>query len=129
MSLSHKNSCDNPLHIASNNALQSVLFELVTGSLTKNWYLTGTTILEAIREVAGAKTEVIYKENPSETLNGKDYSFAIVVVGEGPYVESGGDSSDLKIHFNGAELAYSIADQIPTLPGAGLGEWRSCAIF
>lgn len=71
--------------------------------------------MEAIREVAGAKTEVIYEENPSETLNGKDYSFAIVVVGEGPYVESGGDSSDLKIHFNGAKLANSVADQIPTL--------------
>ncbi|KAL1565810.1 beta-glucosidase [Salvia divinorum] len=76
---------------------------------------TGTTILEAIREVVGAKTEVIYEENPSESIDGRDYSFAIVVVGEGPYVESGGDSSDLKIHFNGAELASAVADQVPTL--------------
>ncbi|XP_047973267.1 beta-glucosidase BoGH3B-like isoform X1 [Salvia hispanica] len=76
---------------------------------------TGTTILEAIREVVGAKTEVIYEENPSESINRRDYSFAIVVVGEAPYVESGGDSLDLKIHFNGAELASSVADQVPTL--------------
>ncbi|KAH6810505.1 Glycosyl hydrolase family protein [Perilla frutescens var. frutescens] len=76
---------------------------------------TGTTILDAVREVVGAKTEVIYEENPSGTLDGKDYSFAIVVIGEGTYVESGGDSTDLKIHFNGAELANAIADQVPTL--------------
>lgn len=79
------------------------------------WNKTGTTILEAIREVVGAKTEVIYEENPSESINRSDYSFAIVVVGEAPYVESGGDSSDLKIHFNGAELASAVADQVPTL--------------
>lgn len=77
--------------------------------------MTGTTILEAIREVVGAKTEVIYEENPSAAIDGREYSFAIVVVGEGPYVESGGDSSDLKIHFNGAELANAVADQVPTL--------------
>lgn len=71
--------------------------------------------MEAIKEVAGAGTEVVYEENPSEALTGKDYSYAIVVVGEGPYVETGGDSPDLKIHFNGAELANSVADQIPTL--------------
>lgn len=71
--------------------------------------------MEAIREVAGAKTEVIYEENPSGDLDGKDYSFAIVVVGEGTYVETGGDSTDLKIHFNGAELATAVADQVPTV--------------
>ncbi|KAH6814536.1 Glycosyl hydrolase family protein [Perilla frutescens var. frutescens] len=76
---------------------------------------TGTTILDAVREVVGAKTEVIYEENPSGTLDGKDYSFAIVVIGEGTYVESGGDSTDLKIHFDGAELANAVADQVPTL--------------
>ncbi|KAG6411937.1 hypothetical protein SASPL_124591 [Salvia splendens] len=78
-------------------------------------FLPSTTILEAIREVVGAKTEVIYEENPSESINRRDYSFAIVVVGEASYVESGGDSSDLKIHFNGAELASAVADQVPTL--------------
>ncbi|KAL6532562.1 hypothetical protein OROHE_013984 [Orobanche hederae] len=74
-----------------------------------------TTILEAIKEIAGDKTEVIYESNPSATLVGKDYSFAIVVVGEGPYVESGGDSTDLKIHFNGAELLSMVSNEVPTL--------------
>ncbi|KAI3461591.1 hypothetical protein Pfo_018254 [Paulownia fortunei] len=76
---------------------------------------TGTTILDAIREVAGDETEVIYEQNPSGTLVGKDFSFAIVVVGEGPYVESGGDSTELTIHFDGAELICVVADEVPTL--------------
>ncbi|KAK6145288.1 hypothetical protein DH2020_022108 [Rehmannia glutinosa] len=76
---------------------------------------TGTTILDAIKEVAGDKTEVIYEQNPSRTLVGRDYSFAIVVVGEGPYVESGGDSTELKIHFNGAQLINMVAHEVPTL--------------
>ncbi|KAG6401396.1 hypothetical protein SASPL_138252 [Salvia splendens] len=49
-----------------------------------------------------------YEENPSGS------SFDIVVVGEGPYVESGGDSSDFKIPSNGAELASVVTDQVPT---------------
>ncbi|XP_012839667.1 PREDICTED: lysosomal beta glucosidase-like [Erythranthe guttata] len=77
---------------------------------------TGNTILDAIREVVGNETEVIYDENPSAgTITDKEYSFAIVVVGEGPYVEFGGDSTDLTIHFNGAELISMVAEQIPTL--------------
>ncbi|KAL7082053.1 hypothetical protein ACP275_14G076400 [Erythranthe tilingii] len=77
---------------------------------------TGNTILDAIREVVGDETEVIYDENPSAgTITDKEYSFAIVVVGEGPYVEFGGDSTDLTIHFNGTELISMVAEQIPTL--------------
>lgn len=78
--------------------------------------MTGTTILDAIKTAVGPETEVIYEQNPSaSTLIGKDYSFAIVVVGEGPYVESGGDSKDLRIHFNGAELTSLVSEAIPTL--------------
>ncbi|KAL2541238.1 Glycosyl hydrolase family protein [Abeliophyllum distichum] len=77
---------------------------------------TGTTILEAVKKVVGHKTEVIYEQNPSSnTIAGQDYSFAIVVVGEGPYVESGGDSSVLSVHFNGAELIGVVAEKVPTL--------------
>ncbi|GER35484.1 glycosyl hydrolase family protein [Striga asiatica] len=75
-----------------------------------------TTILDAVKQVVDEKTEVIYEENPSpETLSRQDISFAIVAVGEGPYVESGGDDPNLKINFNGSELAASIADKFPTL--------------
>ncbi|GJY25114.1 lysosomal beta glucosidase [Tanacetum coccineum] len=37
------------------------------------------------------------------------------VVGEAPYVESGGDNSELTIPFNGNELLKLVADKIPTL--------------
>ncbi|KAL3850611.1 hypothetical protein ACJIZ3_012493 [Penstemon smallii] len=75
-----------------------------------------TTILDAIKEVVDDKTEVIYELNPSEeTFSGQDFSFAIVAIGEAPYVESGGDDPELKIPFNGAELASLVANKVPTL--------------
>ncbi|GJR27970.1 putative glycosyl hydrolase family protein [Tanacetum coccineum] len=39
----------------------------------------------------------------------------VSVVGEAPYVESGGDNSELTIPFNGNELLKLVADKIPTL--------------
>ncbi|KAL8055910.1 hypothetical protein ABFX02_04G086100 [Erythranthe guttata] len=76
----------------------------------------GTTMLEAIKEMVDHNTEVVYEQNPSpETFSGEEFSFAIVAVGEGPYVESGGDDPELKIPFNGAELASLVADKVPTL--------------
>lgn len=78
--------------------------------------MLGTTILDAIKEVVEDKTEVIYELNPSsETFSGQDFSLAVVAVGEGPYVESGGDDPVLKIPFNGAELVSLVADRVPTL--------------
>ncbi|KAL6571297.1 hypothetical protein OROHE_002940 [Orobanche hederae] len=89
----------------------TITWEGTTGRVTE-----GTTILDAIKEVVEEKTEVIYEENPSpETLSRQDTSFAVVVVGEGPYAEFGGDDPVLKIHFNGSELVRLIADRVPTL--------------
>ncbi|KAL4587737.1 hypothetical protein LXL04_000611 [Taraxacum kok-saghyz] len=78
----------------------------------------GTTILDAIKEAIGNNTEVIYVENPTtETLTGHDFSYAIVAVGEAPYVESGGDNSEVTVPFNGEELLKLVAIKsgIPTL--------------
>lgn len=78
--------------------------------------MLGTTILDAIKEVVEDKAEVTYELNPSpETFSSQDFSFAIVVVGEGPYVETGGDNLELKIPFDGAELVSLVADRVPTL--------------
>ncbi|KAG4198512.1 hypothetical protein ERO13_A05G090150v2 [Gossypium hirsutum] len=77
---------------------------------------TGTTILDAFREVMGEKTDVIYEKYPSpNTLSGQNFSFAIVGVGEEPYAESAGHNSELVIPLNGSELISTIADRIPTL--------------
>ncbi|CAK9183912.1 unnamed protein product [Ilex paraguariensis] len=76
----------------------------------------GTTILDAVKEAVGDKTEVIYEQNPSpETFTGQAFSYAIVVVGEEPYAETGGDNPVLTIPFNGPELVSLVADKVPTL--------------
>ncbi|KAI3830014.1 hypothetical protein L1987_04146 [Smallanthus sonchifolius] len=77
---------------------------------------TGTTILDAVKEAIGDNTEVVYEENPTtKTLSEHDFSYAIVAVGEAPYVEAGGDNSELTIPFKGDELLKLVAQEIPTL--------------
>ncbi|KAJ9698621.1 hypothetical protein PVL29_007604 [Vitis rotundifolia] len=92
------------------------------GGWTATWYgdsgriTIGTTVLDAIREAVGDKTEVIYEQNPSPaTFEGQDFSYAIVVVGEGPYAEHTGDNSELIIPFNANDVISLVADRIPTL--------------
>ena len=76
----------------------------------------GTTILEATKAAVGENTELVYEQRPSAgTFASQDFSFAIVVVGEGPYAETMGDDSELVIPFHGTELISSVADRVPTL--------------
>ncbi|KAF3955221.1 hypothetical protein CMV_019535 [Castanea mollissima] len=76
----------------------------------------GTTILDAIKAAVGDETEVIYEQYPSaDTLARQDFSFAIVAVGEEPYVESFRNNSELVISLNGADIISSVTDSIPTL--------------
>ncbi|KAK7844134.1 protein reticulata-related 4 [Quercus suber] len=83
------------------------------------WWLFGcrcTTILDAIKAAVGDETEVVYEQYPSaDTLARQDFSFAIVAVGEKPYVESLDDNLELVIQLNGADIISSVADSIPTL--------------
>ncbi|ESQ45872.1 hypothetical protein EUTSA_v10010219mg [Eutrema salsugineum] len=76
----------------------------------------GTTVLDAVKAIVGAETVVVYEKSPSEeTLSGKDFSYAIVVVGEAPYAESRGDDPEPSIHFDGAEVMRLVAGKIPTV--------------
>ncbi|KAM0953420.1 putative glucan 1,3-beta-glucosidase [Dioscorea sansibarensis] len=76
----------------------------------------GTTILEAIKETVGEKTEVVYEERPSAaTFVDQDFTFAIVVVGEVGYAEFLGDRSNLDIPLNGASTISLVASRVPTL--------------
>lgn len=78
--------------------------------------ISGTTILDAVKEAVGNETEVIYEQCPStDIIECSEVSFAVVVVGEGPYAECGGDNSELVIPFNGAGIIDLVADKIPTL--------------
>jgi beta-glucosidase len=77
----------------------------------------GTTLLDAIKEAVGDKTEVIYEKTPSEeTLASlQRFSYAIVAVGETPYAETLGDNSELTIPLNGNDIVTALAEKIPTL--------------
>ncbi|XP_073138592.1 uncharacterized protein [Henckelia pumila] len=69
----------------------------------------GTTILTAVTNTVDPLTEVVYRENPSaEYVNSNDFSYAIVVVGELPYVESFGDSNTLTIPEPGYETITNV---------------------
>ncbi|KAG6629125.1 beta-glucosidase BoGH3B-like isoform X2 [Carya illinoinensis] len=92
------------------------------GGWTETWYggsgriTIGTTILDAIKEAVGDETEVVYEQYPSaDTLARRDFSYAIVAVGEKPYAETPGDDSKLVIHLNGDDIISAVADHIPTL--------------
>ncbi|XP_010923122.1 uncharacterized protein [Elaeis guineensis] len=92
------------------------------GGWTITWYggsgrtTIGTTILEAIKEAVGKETEVVHEEHPSEsTFTNKEFSFAVVVVGEAAYAEFFGDRAELGIPFNGAETISFVANKVPTL--------------
>nr|GMD67232.1 glycosyl hydrolase family 3 protein [Ipomoea batatas] len=82
------------------------------GGWTSTWLGTngritiGTTILDALKEVMGDKTEIIFEPTPSEeTFSGQDFSYAIVAVGETPYAETTGDEPEFKIPLNGSDCS------------------------
>lgn len=72
--------------------------------------------MDAVKATVGGETEVIYEEYPSkDTIESKEFSYAIVAVGEAPYAETLGDNSELTIPLNGADIISLVADRIPTL--------------
>lgn len=72
--------------------------------------------MDAIKEVMGDKTEIIFEPTPSEeTFRGQDFSYAIVAVGETPYAETAGDDPELKIPLNGSDIVQLVADRVPTV--------------
>ncbi|CAN1231996.1 Beta-glucosidase BoGH3B [Linum grandiflorum] len=92
------------------------------GGWTIAWYglggriTIGTTILDAVRKAVGENTEVVFEEYPSaETLARKDFSYAIVAIGEPPYAEFTGDDPELVIQIEGRDIVSLVADRIPTL--------------
>ncbi|WP_199868489.1 glycoside hydrolase family 3 protein [Virgibacillus senegalensis] len=65
----------------------------------------GTTILEGIREVAGAGSQITYSEDGSNVSN---HDAAIVVVGEEPYAEGQGDREDLHLSQEDIDLLNEV---------------------
>ncbi|KAG2592029.1 beta-glucosidase BoGH3B-like isoform X1 [Panicum virgatum] len=79
-----------------------------TGNIT-----TGTTILDAIKSTVADSTPVVYSENPDDNfIKHNDFSFAIIVVGEPPYSETVGDSTDLTILDPGPDTIRTVCSAV-----------------
>nr|VDC87067.1 unnamed protein product [Brassica oleracea] len=77
--------------------------------LNTNNLTIGTTILTAVKNTVDPKTQVVYNENPDTTfVNSSRFDYAIVVIGETPYAEGYGDSTNLTI----AEPGQSIMENV-----------------
>ncbi|XP_047970933.1 beta-glucosidase BoGH3B-like [Salvia hispanica] len=60
--------------------------------------IVGTTVLNAIRKTVDPSTPVVHMKNPGmDLVKSQNFSYAIVVVGEVPYAEEKGDSTNLTI--------------------------------
>ncbi|KAJ0735762.1 putative glucan 1,3-beta-glucosidase [Helianthus annuus] len=80
----------------------------VSGNVT-----AGTTILSAVKKTVDPNTQVIYNENPNQDiLKSNTFDFAIVVVGEPPYAETFGDSSNLTIPEPGPSTIKNICGSV-----------------
>ncbi|KAL3626998.1 hypothetical protein CASFOL_029211 [Castilleja foliolosa] len=74
---------------------------------------SGTTILTAVKNSVDPSTEVIYNVNPDkEFLKSNNFSYAIVAVGELPYVETFGDSKTLTIADPGYSTITDVCESV-----------------
>lgn len=90
------------------------------GGWTINWqgfsgnnYTRGTTILGAVSSTVDASTEVVYREIPeSDFVKSSNFDYAIVVVGEHPYAETGGDSMTLTMADPGPSVIKNVCEAV-----------------
>jgi beta-glucosidase len=68
----------------------------------------GTTILEAIENTVSAGTTVTFDEDASDIVG--PYDIGIVVVGEEPYAEGGGDRTNLDLPANQLEIIDRVVE-------------------
>ncbi|OIT08715.1 beta-xylosidasealpha-l-arabinofuranosidase 2, partial [Nicotiana attenuata] len=71
----------------------------------------GTTISKAIMNTVDPSTEVVYQQNPV-LVESSQFDYAIVVVGEPPYAEMYGDSSNLTILDPGPSIINYICGTV-----------------
>ncbi|XAR59610.1 Glucan 1,3-beta-glucosidase [Bertholletia excelsa] len=74
-----------------------------------NDFIVGTSILSAVKNTVDPSTQVVYSENPDpQFVKSNQFSYAIVVVGETPYVETMGDSMNLTIPEPGPSTITNV---------------------
>ncbi|XP_016439679.1 uncharacterized protein LOC107765532 [Nicotiana tabacum] len=73
----------------------------------------GTTILSAIKNTVDPATQVVYEQNPdSNFVKSNQFSYAIVIVGEVPYAEMFGDSTNLTITEPGPSTINNVCEAV-----------------
>ncbi|GLJ12979.1 hypothetical protein SUGI_0201980 [Cryptomeria japonica] len=76
----------------------------------------GTTILQAIKYVVSTSTKIVNEQNPDANyVKGKKISYAIVVVGEQPYVETFGDNLNLTIPLDAGNTINNVCASLKCL--------------
>ncbi|WJX27517.1 beta-glucosidase [Trifolium repens] len=74
---------------------------------------SGTTILSAINSTVDPSTQVVFRENPdADFLKSNKFDFAIVVVGEPPYAETAGDSTELTMLDPGPNIITNVCGAV-----------------
>ncbi|XP_030522530.1 beta-glucosidase BoGH3B-like [Rhodamnia argentea] len=74
---------------------------------------SGTTILGAISKAVDLDTEVVFSENPDpDFVRSHNFSYAIVVVGELPYAETAGDSTNLTLAEPGGDIIQKVCGAV-----------------
>ncbi|KAI3409502.1 uncharacterized protein J3R85_019249 [Psidium guajava] len=74
---------------------------------------SGTTILGAISKAVDLDTEVVFSENPDlDFVRSHNFSYAIVVVGELPYAETAGDSTNLTLAEPGGDIIEKVCGAV-----------------
>ncbi|KAK3408348.1 hypothetical protein EUGRSUZ_J00604 [Eucalyptus grandis] len=74
---------------------------------------SGTTILGAISKAVDVDTEVVFSKNPdADFVKSQNFSYAIVVVGELPYAETAGDSTNLTLAVPGENIISNVCSSV-----------------
>lgn len=69
--------------------------------------------MTAIKNTVDPKTKVVFKENPDPAyVKSNKFSYAIVVVGEPPYAETFGDSTNLTIPDPGPSIITNVCASV-----------------
>ncbi|KHG09998.1 Lysosomal beta glucosidase [Gossypium arboreum] len=90
------------------------------GGWTINWQgfngnnsTRGTTILGAIKSTVDQSTEIVFRESPDANfVKSNKFDYAIVVVGEPPYAETAGDSTNLTMIDPGPSAINNVCGTV-----------------
>lgn len=98
---------------ANNLGYQSGGWTIEWQGVSGNNVTAGTTILSGITAAVDPSTQIVYAENPdSEFVKSNNFSYAIVVVGERPYAEMHGDSTNLTISEPGTDTIENVCGSV-----------------